>query len=76
MADEEAESLREFASFIQQKTEQPEADRQQPAGVNEPDTSRREALQAKVDRRSGVVVTGIAAGIGVAIGFLIGKLKR
>lgn len=77
MADDDSESLREFATFIQQKAAQPESNRQpSSAGADEPASQRQESPQTGVAARPKMVIAGIAAGIGVAIGFLLGKLKR
>ena len=80
MTDKEDASLREFAGIIQEKAgpvgdgtrpEQPAATAPEQSTPSGPGR-----LQSTLGRQPRTVIAGIAAGAGVAIGYLLGKLGR
>ena len=80
MTDKEDASLREFAGIIQEKAglggdgarpEQPVTSAPEQSSQSGPDW-----LQSTLGRQPRTVIAGIAAGAGVAIGYLLGKLGR
>lgn len=80
MANDENASLREFAGIIQEKAG-PVSNESRPEQSNEPGQNLvtplgSDDLQSVLSRQPRMVVAGIAAGIGVAVGYLLGKLAR
>lgn len=76
MADEGSESLQEFAGMIQEKAGPVPTAREASSSGATGASDSLESLRSALDRQPRMVIAGIAAGIGAAFGYLVGKLLR
>lgn len=77
VADNDSESLRQFADIIQEKTtRQPDMARPHETGAPDMLAPDQGSAATPIGHWSWKVVAGVAAGTGIGIGYLLGKLRR